>query len=556
MIATLARYFHTVRHMRPVQITARLARMARRPRPPRLAGPATLRQLDWQWPEPARLAASMTGPDSFTFLNRPGRVAASQDWDDEGVHTKLWLYNLHYFDDLNALGSPSRLAWHEQIVARWIAENPPGQGTGWEPYPTSLRISNWVKWIAAGNWPSEAMLGSLALQSVWLRANLEWHLLGNHLFANGKALVLAGLCLSGPDAARALSAGLLIIDRELPEQLLADGGNFERSPMYHAIFLADLLDLLGAAHDKPGLVGAERIDCWRTAASAMLSFLRGVTHGDGDIALFNDAAIGIAPGYADLAGYAERLGIRADAPATGLTVWPETGMIRIDDGAAMALLDVGPVGPDYLPGHAHADTLSFELSRGTQRIVVNGGTSEYGTGPVRQAERATRAHSTVELDDRNSSEVWGGFRVARRARVRDLTVREGAGTWTVSAAHDGYRRLPGRPLHRRTWHWAGGSVTISDRVEGGGAQMGVARFHLHPDIAVEPTEPATFILRAASRVVATVIVVKGDATLAASHYAPEFGVRVPTTCLEVRLCDGAAEVAITWADGVENGGND
>src|SRR5690606_13481259 len=112
--------------------------------------------------------------------------------------------------------------------------------------------------------------------------------------------------------------------------------------------------------------------------------------------------------------------------------------------------DLAAIGPDYIPGHAHADTLSFELSLGTERILVNGGTSTYERGPLREAQRATRSHNTVEIAGTNSSDVWASFRVGRRARVRDVSIKERDGCVLVSGTHDGYRHLRGNPLHRRT----------------------------------------------------------------------------------------------------------
>src|SRR5690606_36555911 len=127
-----------------------------------------------------------------------------------------------------------------------------------------------------------------------------------------------------------------------------------------------------------------------------------------------------------------------------------SGYVRLQQGPWMVLFDGAPVGPDYLPGHAHADTLSFELSFGTARVICNSGTSRYGLGPVREWERSTAAHNTVEIDGENSSEVWHGFRVARRAYPRDMDVGTEASPLRVSCSHDGYTRLPGRPIHRRT----------------------------------------------------------------------------------------------------------
>ena len=60
----------------------------------------------------------------------------------------------------------------------------------------------------------------------------KYHLLGNHLLENGIALAFTGACFEGPDAARWLATGLGILREQLPEQILADGMHFERSPMY------------------------------------------------------------------------------------------------------------------------------------------------------------------------------------------------------------------------------------------------------------------------------------------------------------------------------------
>ncbi len=255
----------------------------------------------------------------------------------------------------------------------------------------------------------------------------------------------------------------------------------------------------------------------------------------------------------------------------------DSGYVRLAAGPAVALLDVAPIGPDYLPGHAHADTLSFELSLFGQRVIVNGGTSRYGTGPERLAERGTAAHSTVQLDGADSSEVWGGFRVARRARPFAVQVRRGdpvedgvaGGTahhavQKVTAAHDGYRRLPGRPVHRREWRLAPDHFSVVDTIEGGYG-VAVARFHLHPAIGIggleigdpvdplEPHEPhdphksldplpmspgGVLLLPGGQRV--RWQVTGGRVRLVPNYWHPEFGLRVASRCLEVwfdaRIC--------------------
>lgn len=185
----------------------------------------------------------MLSPTRFRFLNVENEISRSGDWNSPKVF-KLWLYNLHYFDDLNADGAASRFEWHRGLITRWIAENPPGIGTGWEPYPLSLRLVNWVKWLLAGNALGEDMRQSLALQARFLTQRLERHLLGNHLFANAKALVFAGCYFAGDEADSWLRLGMAILNHEIPEQILGDGGHFERSTMYHALALEDMLDLI------------------------------------------------------------------------------------------------------------------------------------------------------------------------------------------------------------------------------------------------------------------------------------------------------------------------
>ncbi|MCE4538155.1 heparinase II/III family protein [Pelomonas sp. P7] len=490
----------------------------------------------------------MSGARAFSFLNEAGTLTRD-DWE-ETTRSKLWLYNLHYFDDLNAADAPARDAWHIALMDDWITHHSVG-GTGWEPYPCSLRIVNWIKRHLDGRPLSVSQRDSLAAQARWLTQRLEWHLLGNHLFVNAKALVFAGLFFDGPESERWLAKGLAILAEELHEQVLPDGGNFERSPMYHAIFLEDVLDMLNAASAFPGRVPADTVDGWRRTASRMTAWLRAVCHPDGEISLFNDAAIGIAPPPQTLLDYAARVGV--DAPVLAwprpagpvLTALPDSGYLRVDLPVAVALLDVAPIGPDYLPGHAHADTLSFELSVFGERAIVNGGTSRYGLGPERLRERGTAAHSTVIIDGQDSSEVWGGFRVARRARPVGLCMSVGRDEAVVACAHDGYRRLPGRPEHHREWHWRTAGLTVSDRVTGRFCHA-QARYHFHPGVRVEDDGEHALRLTLPSGGQLRLRTTQGALRLESSSYASKFGQVVDTTCAVVELRDAQARVDFDW----------
>lgn len=551
LVSKASRYWHTLRYLRPVQFYGRVWFRYWRPRPDLRPAPALCAPTG-PWHSPARRLACLTEPRSFLLLNKPGRLDEI-GWDGP-QREKLWRYNQHYFDDLNAIDAPTRRAWHGALMEDWIAHNPLGQGNGWEPYPLSLRVVNWIKWALSGATLSPAAVHSLAVQVRWLTGRLEAHLLGNHLFANAKALVLAGLFFQGKEADAWLHQGLRILAREMPEQILPDGGHFERSTMYHALALEDMLDLCNAAACFSSRLAAPQqlfIKDWRRCAGTMHAWLFAMCHPDGEISLFNDAAFDIAPSVTELDAYARRLlpELRK-VPAQAVLAMPNSGYIRLTRGQAMALLDVAPVGPDYLPGHAHADTLSFELSVDVQRVLVNSGTSCYGTSAERIRQRSTAAHSTVVVDGQDSSEVWGGFRVARRAYPIELHTKHGAGSLPieVSGAHNGYCRLPGKPVHRRTWRLDDSGISVDDLIEGP-HHTAEARFYFHPALQIHTRndhQDGTASLPN-GRVVSW-HVDHGEACLEPSTWHPRFGSAVANTCLVVKLTQGTSKVRFSWAD--------
>lgn len=479
----LGTIFHTVRHLRPVQVYRRLYR----PRPSvRVRPDAWPRTLSGVWQCSIERDSAQIGPRRFRFLNQEHEMVG---WDDPAL-PRLWLYNLHYFDSPEAY-----------LIARWINENPVGVGPGWEPYPLSLRISNWIKWALNGNPLSAAVLDSLAVQAEYLNRTVEYHLLANHLFVNAKALALAGMFFTGGAAARWLNRALAILNRECSEQILDDGGHFERSPMYHALILEDVLDLINAAHAFPG-VCSDAAAHWGRMAPRMLGWLLNMTHPDGRIAFFNDAAFGVSPEVRQLLTYARSLNIQPEPVALSTA-----GYIRLENEHCVALFDAAPIGPDYQPGHAHADTLSFELSLSGRRVLVNSGTSTYDAGRQRLAERATAAHNTVRIDGLDSSEVWSSFRVARRARPFDFRTDRRS---FVEAAHDGYRRLRDPVIHRRRLELEGGRLVITDDIQAAGDHKVEVFFHLHPDALADIALDSKF-----------------SRTVEATTWHPEFNVSLP-----------------------------
>lgn len=537
------RIAHTVRHLRPGQIAARLALGL--PRGSADLSPPPIPRTLTGWVTPVARPRRLLDRWRVRFLNSDGDIATPAAWNDPS-RPKLWLYNLHYHDDLAGPDDALHLALQREFIHRWIAENPPGHGNGWEPYPISLRVVNWIKWALPTGSLEPLMLQSLAVQVRWLGRRLEWHLLGNHLLANAKALVFAGLFFEGAEADGWLAKGLAILGRELPEQILADGGHFELSPMYHAIILEDLLDILNLA--RASGKGREPVIARLADVTAcMRTWLAAMTHPDGGPAFFNDCAFGIAATHAEIEGYAARLGLPpVVAPSAGLTLLETSGYARIAASPAVVILDVAAIGPDYIPGHAHADTLSFELSLPGARIVVNSGTSTYQDPALRAAQRATRAHSTVETDGRNSSDVWASFRVGRRARIHNLSIIRDAEATHISAEHDGYEQQFGGPRHARAWRVSGGEMIVSDTlVGGGGARPAVARFHLHPEVSLALDETRHMARLSAPGGAHLTVSTRAPMRIAASTWFPEFGVSRPSQAIEIPFTD-AAETRFDW----------
>jgi uncharacterized heparinase superfamily protein len=539
-MTTLGRYYHTVRHLRPIQIAGRLRLALPRPRPDLRPAPP-LRAPRASYAAPIAGEPSLLGPDRFRLLNEERRCLDAAAWHPRGA-SDLWTYHLHYFDDLNARDADARADWHRQLLSRWVAENPPPEGRGWDPYPVSRRIVNWVKWALRGQPLPRACHESLAVQARWLMRRLEHHLLGNHLLANAKALVHAGSYFEGPEAELWYGRGMRLLEREQREQILADGAHFELSPMYHALALEDVLDLINLRRSfGRGVPGH-----WPALAARMQTWLAAMSHPDGELAFFNDAAMGAAPAARALEEYAQRLGLPPAGPATApLAVLGASGYVRAALGPACLICDCASVGPGYLPGHAHADTLSFELSLGPQRLFVNSGTSQYGSGAERQRQRGTRAHNTVTIDGLDSSEIWGGFRVARRARG---TLRQASATArevAIEGSHDGYRRLQGRNEHRRRWLLAPGSLRIADRITGR-FTTAEARLFLHPQVEAEQAAGRVSLTLAARGLASVSFAGAASVTVERASWHPQFGVSVPSLCVTAKFAGATLETQVSW----------
>jgi Heparinase II/III-like protein/Heparinase II/III N-terminus len=251
---------------------------------------------------------------------------------------------------------------------------------------------------------------------------------------NARALVVGGAAFGASDLQR---QGIDLLRRELPVQILRDGGHYERSPAYHLVVLRDLLEVQAVS---PHSWLVEAIERMRVFAAAL-------ARPDGAPALFNDGTV-------------DGPCLELPEPAAGLSVFGESGFVVVRDGALWLAFRCGPAAPSFLPAHAHADALSLQLWWRGRPVLVDPGVFTYEPGPERDWYRSTAAHSTLRVDGRDQFRLWGAFRSGPLPKVALRYAREHAVEASVV--------LPGRIRHVRRIEWVDNEVEINDRLEGRG----------------------------------------------------------------------------------------
>jgi uncharacterized heparinase superfamily protein len=360
-------------------------------------------------------------------------------------------------------------------------------------------------------------------QSRYLAAHLETHLLGNHYYENGAALAFAGSCFEGPEAADWFDRGYGVLQSQVPEQILPGGMHFELSPMYDCRVLYVLATLMATGNGKLKALIEEPL-------SHMVGALKALCHPDGRIALLSDSAFGVFNEPDQLAVFSQGLlgkdkAVSFDSP--GCFAFPDAGYYGWRDPIGnYVICDFGKIGPDYIPGHAHADMFTFELSLRGHRVIIDAGVYDYEISQTRRYCRSTEAHNTVEVNGQDQCQMWGAFRVARRGYPHDVQWQPCDNGFSISGRHNGYCRLRGRPEHGRGIEWdRDGQLTVSDRITASVPVQAVSRLRLHPTCRarlVQPNEVEIDFPAGAVRVTGL-----GDCPLRLENgwYFPEFGVK-------------------------------
>lgn len=323
----------------------------------------------------------------------------------------------------------------------------------WNAYTASHRLINLLSGLAlyhrAGGARDEAaetvLLEHARFCAAFIRANLERDLQFNHLMKNYVALsAYGGMCPSLPPPLGMLESA---VPASIRQNVLSDGGQAERCPMYHVLSMLDVR-ILAASGLFP--------DAWQPAlddtVSRMSAALPVMTLADGEIALMNDSWIGEAP-RAD-----SMVDLSATEPATRL---PETGYVRLGQDGDSIVFDCGRCGPDDNPGHAHADFLSVEATADRMRFLVDTGVPTYTAGHDRDSSRSAAAHNGPRLTGSEPIEFWKSFRVGRRGYAGELDVPAPDGALIAAGWQSGYAYL-GTDVRRAVCLWPGRGMLIAD----------------------------------------------------------------------------------------------
>ena len=299
------------------------------------------------------------------------------------------------------------------------------------------------------------------------------------------ALCYASLCLA--NQARHIRNAARRLSEELQRQVLPDGGHISRNPGALIELLTDLLPLrqtFAARNIAPPQSLLNAID-------RMMPMLRFFRHGDGSFALFNGMSGTPSDVLATLLAY-------DDAHGAPMSTMPHTGFQRLDAGTSTLIMDAGPAPPPSVSQDAHAGCLSFELSSGNSRIVVNCGMPSTGRDNWRSFARETPAHSTLTYRNTSSCQFVGFSAMKRLLQGALITsgpsnvenYREVVGNGILlTTSHDGYLDRFG-VIHRRVLMLAtdgtrlDGEDTVSapgGRIKGNESDYAL-RFHLHPSV--------------------------------------------------------------------------
>tara|TARA_Y100001968_G_C19452894_1_gene770024 strand:- start:4726 stop:6570 length:1845 start_codon:yes stop_codon:yes gene_type:complete len=402
----------------------------------------------------------------FKLINNKKLLVHPINWNDK-FNSRLWKFNLHYFEfikDVIDIDSPDfnhEISRIEYLIDSWSNFNLLNYGDGWHSYTLSLRIRNWIwafRFIPI--LVSKKRLEVLWIQISWLNCHKESHLGGNHYLENLMTLVFASLQFNSIESNKIYYQSLSILEKELDQQILNDGGHEERSASYHLMILERLIETAAliqiVKNNRPAIL-VEKINI-------MTKWAIKIRQNGNKYPRFNDSIFNKSLDIDNIIIFSQcylkqirpkvklhrihslliselltnkclsldndqvtNISIKDNLRLTDLS---ETGwtLFRPNNKWDIAF-KTGVSCPNYLPGHGHSDLLTFDISLEGNNILTETGTSKYQESFVRSLERSGASHNIMQFTDQKNIdfdtfnnwseplEVWKSFRSARKPKV-------------------------------------------------------------------------------------------------------------------------------------------
>ncbi|MEL6485581.1 MAG: heparinase II/III family protein [Pseudomonadota bacterium] len=401
---------------------------------------------------------------------------------ERSLHSFGWLYDL-------AASAPREACTDiaERIATGWLKahSSPPKRATksgAWDVETVGLRLMAWLVHapiLISGNQSTlrRDLLNAVVDTATWLDRKALDSGAGLGQMVGWAAVTAAGLLLPEGKPRRLYGQAALI--RSLGDLVAEDGGVLARCPAAQMQAIATLTDLI-ACYEAVEIEAPEALFVMRELLVPPLLALR---HGDGALGSWQGQG---AIGADRVAALLASTGIRT-RPLNEPQHW---GFQRLRGGKTVVQFDAAP---PPRPRHARtgcASTLAFEMSDGPARLVVNCGGAALAGGQVPAhiggGLRATAAHSTLVLDNANSTAVLLHGKLGKGVEMVEVERRSVSKHVTrVEASHDGYAARFGL-THQRILslrsdgsELAGEDILVPANRKGKRGKVGFAiRFHL------------------------------------------------------------------------------
>lgn len=408
---------------------------------------------------PVKKCVLQTNPIIFEFINVRKTFQTSIDWKDLSSG-QLWKYHLQYASFLldSSVPSETRYLWLQDLNTQIL-----NNLIKLEAYPCSIRIIHSLLFLHLTD-SDPNFNKALTKQLHWLKKNLEYHIDANHLLMNRIALSLAEIFLG--NESKSLTHTQLIY--EIDRQTLKDGAHYERSLMYHLEILEMLMILYSCIQHKNSFLKSElspRIGRW-------VQWLDSFTDQGKLVPNFNDCTLNLSSRISDILECADKMNIKQGISNYSISSFH---ILSFGKNQKVYIQHLTP-GPVYQAGHAHADILHFIWFDHLQPVFCDTGISTYENSALRLSEKSSGAHNTVTVENRDQSQIWSSFRMAKRAKVEVLEMDNHNLKGTI--------RFAGNPVlrHQRQFQTDDQSLTIDDQIFCPAHTTAIARFYVDRNV--------------------------------------------------------------------------